>query len=76
MPRIDGPPEHLSGIYEIASNKKALPSRLLWHGNHFDFLAVWEGYKPSEPERQELLKLVCAEVEISRELEKIFFRQS
>ena len=61
------------GILVGNRKKRSLPGLLFQHGSHFDFMVSWEAFEPSEKERQELIDLVRAEVEISRTLEKLFF---
>lgn len=57
----------------LVGNLEHLPGRLLQHGTHFDFMASWKDYKPSKKEREGLIELICDEVKISQQLEKIFF---
>ena len=61
------------GILVGNRQDRSLPGLLFRHGSHFDFMVSWKCFGPSNPESEELIDLVCAEVEISRTLEKLFF---
>ena len=50
-----------------------LPGLLFRHGIHFDFMLSWETFEPSTNEFKDLIDLIVEEVEISRNLEDIFF---
>ena len=59
----------------LVGNRKdrPLPGLLFRHGSHFDFMVSWKGFEPCEKERKDLINLIVEEVEISRNLEDIFF---
>lgn len=59
----------------LIGNRKhyPLPGRLFRHGAYFDFMLSWVSFEPSEVEFNQLLDLIIAEVETSRNLEEIIF---
>jgi hypothetical protein len=51
-----------------------LPGRLFRHGVHFDFMISFRAYTPRPDELSAFVKLLRAEVEASRTLEKIHYQ--
>ncbi len=50
-----------------------LPGRLFRHGAHFDFMASWSDFNPSENELKGLVEIINLEIEASRALEEIIY---
>jgi hypothetical protein len=50
-----------------------LPGRLFRHGAHFDFMASWVGFDPTEEELNGLADIIKSEVEASRMLEESIY---
>jgi len=50
-----------------------LPGRLFRHGQHFDFMQSWKGYKADESEWVELIGILLNEIEASKILEEILY---
>lgn len=50
-----------------------LPGRLFRHGAHFDFMASWVDFEPTEGELKGLVEIVNLEIEASRALEEIIY---
>ncbi|EGU9030363.1 hypothetical protein GA076_19070 [Vibrio parahaemolyticus] len=50
-----------------------VPTRLLRHGEAFDFMIAWEDYKPTDNEKQVLFDILASEVEASKQLEQILY---
>lgn len=48
-----------------------VPSRLIRHGAHFDFMAAWRGVSGNRLEWQDLTKILIQEVDASRQLESL-----
>lgn len=51
-----------------------LPARLVRHGTYFDFMQSWVDFEPTPRELDTLLNLVLAEVNASRALGEILYR--
>ena len=50
-----------------------LPGRLYRHGAHFDFMMSFQSFEPTEQEMLDLVHLLHAEIEASRQLERITY---
>lgn len=50
-----------------------VPTRLLRHGEAFDFMIAWKDLKPSGEEKQVLFDILASEVEASKKLEGILY---
>ncbi len=50
-----------------------LPGRLFRHGAHFDFMASWVDFNPTESELKGLVEIINLEVEASRVLEESIY---
>lgn len=49
-----------------------MPRRLVRHGSHFDFMAVWKDVTGTAEEWHNLIKVLVEELEASRRLQQIF----
>jgi hypothetical protein len=56
------------GVLIAGCKEKYLPNRLLRHGTHFDFMAVWSGLKPEQDEWRRFEELIDLEVKASQTL--------
>ncbi len=50
-----------------------LPGRLFRHGAHFDFMASWVDFEPTENELKRLIEIINLEIEASRALEESIY---
>jgi len=59
----------------LIGNRKhyPLPGRLFRHGQHFDFMASWQGFSANKDEWNGLTKILKSEYEASVKLEEIIF---
>ena len=57
------------GVYAFAG-------RLFRHGAYFDFMATWDGYKPSDEEREVLVDTLKSEIETSRKIQQLLSSRS
>ncbi len=65
---------HLRYGFFVGNFKQSgLPGRLLWHGEHFDFMLSWRNTKPADYEKATLIKIIKEEIRSAQHLEEMFF---
>ncbi|HHU62167.1 MAG TPA: hypothetical protein GXZ55_09470 [Natronincola sp.] len=61
------------GILIGKSKSGSLAGRLFRHGAHFDFMASWDSFQPTESELEGLTEIINLEIEASRVLEESIY---
>jgi hypothetical protein len=61
------------GILLGNMNVTTLPGRLFRHGQHFDFMQSWKGFKAESEEWDGLIEILENEIETSKVLEEIIY---
>lgn len=61
------------GMFIGNMGKSGVPARLLRHGEGFDFMISWEGYKSNKTEWEILCEIIESEINASQTLEDVLF---